>query len=353
MTDKAMMKPTKTTSIIILIWLTLLLPACTTQPMPTSTPTPAASATPTLMGDGPITPHPGNPVLPLGAADSWDSSAVFSPRVILKDGIYHMFYNGSADDTLPTMAIGYATSSNGWTFTRQAAEPILTGDERGFDARQVNRGVPLLDGDQWVLYYNAGGGQGGAGKAIGRATAHDPIGPWKRNEQPVLLVGDPEAWDADYVVPESVLLTDEGYVLYYTGGNLYGSIAMIGMATSSDGITWKKRGEPVLRPGPEGSWDGIGVWGCAVLPTEDGWEMFYTGGSETSVSIGYATSPDGINWNKHEGNPILSPGDDPATSMQILQSPSVIKTGATYVIYYDYGVTGGGIGLAIGDTLPH
>jgi len=324
----------------------LTLSACT-SPAPTVT-TPPAAATPDTP-TGPITPDANNPVFTVGEADAWDSGAVFSPRVALKDGVYHMFYNGSADATLPTMAIGYATSTDGRVFTRQAAEPILEGDGRGFDARQVSSGVPLLDGDQWVLYYNAGGGQGAAGKAIGRATALDPTGPWKRDNQPVLLVSsyESQAWDTDYIVPESVLLTDEGYVMYYTSGSRQdGIVAAIGMATSPDGINWTKHGEPVLVPGPEGSWDTVGVWGCTVLQA-GAWAMFYTGGGETGAGIGYAVSADGIHWTKHEGNPILSPADDPAAAgvTPVLQSPSVVMDGSVYVMYYDYGVSFGGIGV--------
>ncbi len=356
---------TKVTQVIqteMLIVAVLILSACAPLPTPTSSPPPAspvtesspppvATTTPNLQS-GPITPYPGNPILTLGDPEAWDHGAVFGPRVVLTGGVYHLFYNGSSDSTLTKMAIGYATSSDGRAFTRPIPGPILAGDERGFDGRQVNRGVPVFDGHQWILYYNAGGGPGSVGKSIGRATASDPVGPWERSDQPVLIVGQPGSWDDDYIVPESVLLTDEGYVMYYTGGSRTGS-AMIGLATSTDGISWKKRPDPVLRPGSEGSWDAMGVWGCAVLPPENGtdWEMFYTGGGETSVAIGYATSSDGIEWNKYADNPVLSADDDPASSIPILQSPSVIREGSTYVIYYDYGATESGIGVGVGSAI--
>ncbi len=337
--------------------LSLMLVACGSSPTPapTATPTPRPTATPDII-TGPLASNADNPVFTVGEAAAWDSGVVFSPRVVLKDGTYHLFYNGSADDTLPTMAIGYAVSTDGRAFTRPTDEPILTGDGRGFDARQVSSGVPLFDGDRWVLYYNAGGGQGSAGKAIGRATASHPAGPWKRDNQPVLLVGryESKAWDTDYIVPESVLLTDEGYVMYYTSGNRQnGIVAAIGMATSPDGITWTKHGEPVLQPGTEGSWDTVGVWGCTVLQAED-WEMFYTGGGEMGASIGYAVSPDGIHWTKREGNPIFSPRDDPTAAdlTPVIQSPSVVMNGSVYVMYYDYGPSFGGIGLAMGNSIP-
>ena len=48
----------------------------------------------------------------------------------------------------------------------------------------------------------------------------------------------------------------------------------------------------------------------------DVYKMWYTGynGAPSNIegkaeyAIGYATSPDGVNWTKHEGNPIFGPG---------------------------------------------
>jgi hypothetical protein len=358
------MVPTRQILLTTLL-LSLTLSACASLPTPAPTATataPPATATPDTLS-GPITPYADNPVFTVAEPEAWDSGAVFNPRVVFEDGIYHMFYNGSTDATLPTMAIGYAASADGRAFTRQTAEPILAGDGRGFDARQASSGVPLLEGDTWVLYYNAGGGPG-PGSAIGRATAAEPAGPWNRGSQPVLLVGGPSQWDADFIIPESVLATDEGYVMYYTGGGAWPeSTALIGRATSPDGITWTKyddpatgdapfaQSDPVLPVGPDGSWDSTSVWGCAVLKTSSGWEMFYTGSDGQQVQIGYAASPDGIHWTKFEDNPILTPVMDSLLSqdaLPILQSPSVIAQGSTYIVYYDYGVSTGSIGVATG-----
>ena len=71
------------------------------------------------------------------------------------DGLYHMFYNGSPNPDAASTAIGYATSPDGRSFTRHASNPILAGDETGFDALQVGYGAPLVVEDTWILYYNA------------------------------------------------------------------------------------------------------------------------------------------------------------------------------------------------------
>jgi len=57
--------------------------------------------------------------------------------------------------------------------------------------------------------------------------------------KPVLEPGSKGSWDEVRVDTPSVVKTDDGYAMYYAGASADGVI-MIGMATSSDGITWKK-----------------------------------------------------------------------------------------------------------------
>ena len=53
--------------------------------------------------------------------------------------------------------------------------------------------------------------------------------------------------------------------------------------------------------------------------------------------IGYASSQDGVDWSKHQGNPILRPHSDPAAvDDDELNHPSVVKDGSNYYLYYSY-----------------
>ncbi len=339
---------------------------------PTNTPEPTKTTEPTVMSvatDTPapiktgFTPYSNNPVLVPGAPGSWDDEAVFGTYVMFKDGLYHMLYNGSASPEIKPVAIGYATSPDGRSFTRHAPNPILAGDETGFDAIQVSDGVLLLETDTWMLYYNAGVGPG-PGKTIGRATAPDPGGPWERGMHWVLLVGSSSEWDSGFVVPENVIATDKGYAMYYIGGtDQMDEPAMIGLATSPDGVTWTKyndpdtteppfaESDPVLQPGSPDNWDSGSIWGCSALKTASGWEMFYSGSSTRGVQIGYAASADGIHWTKYTGNPILAPEADRVAIEKesfVLEAPSIIVNDPTYLLFYDYGFPRGSIGMAIG-----
>ena len=100
-----------------------------------------------------------------------------------------------------------------------------------------------------------------------------------------------------------------GYKMWYGGYNANLSVTGIGYATSPDGITWEKyANNPVLLPGASGQWDHV-VFGSRVLFIDNNYYMFFTG--ETvgyqSDKIGLATSTDGLVWTKYPSNPVLQP----------------------------------------------
>ena len=101
----------------------------------------------------------------------------------------------------------------------------------------------IKDGASYVMYY-AGLDSSGTAK-IGRATAPAPSGPYTRGPSPVLEVGTASEFDATSVKDPVVVKAGAGdYRMLYTGvETLEGNrIERVGYATSSDGISWTKRG---------------------------------------------------------------------------------------------------------------
>jgi hypothetical protein len=104
--------------------------------------------------------------------------------------------------------------------------------------------------------------------------------------------------------------------------------ASIGHAVSRDLIHWKEL--PVaLRKGPQGSYDdGPLFTGCTVEHNNKMY-LFYCGnqnlGGRNPQSMCLATSPssDGVNFNRHAGNPIIEP--DPARYYSIQEPPAPFK----------------------------
>ncbi|MCH7870554.1 MAG: hypothetical protein IID33_02530, partial [Planctomycetes bacterium] len=130
------------------------------------------------------------------------------------------------------------------------------------------------------------------------------------------ILGSPEpgggAGDADEVgiLSPWVVHHDDIYKMWYTGidANVTHHICY---ATSLDGITWQKYNDnPVLPVGDNEEFDSWRIHGAPVLINENGYHMWY-GGRSISVGarIGYAHSSDGINWTKLNTIPVLSPDE--------------------------------------------
>jgi len=297
-----------------------------------------------------------NPVMELGNPGEWDGGSAVTPDVIQVDDTYYLFYVGTITAFVEPSTIGFATSTNGITWTKSISNPIFAADGSGFDAAFVADPEIFYEDGEWTLYYGAAPSPPITlhDYQIGRATASDPGGPWTRDENPVLTLGSSGEWDSAFVLPTSILRTSDGYTMYYSGGADFFSAEdfMTGMATSPDGITWTKyddpsttgapyaESDPVLQPGGVGAWDSGMAWLGQVRHTACGWEMFYTGATSLSdAAIGYATSQDGIQWTKDDTNPIYDAMDDPVaqTLGDVVESASVVDMGIERWMYYDYG----------------
>ena len=323
--------------ILFPVYILLLLSACaapaTSVPtvVPTaipSTPTVAATSTPVVTA----TPAPfftlysDKPIVPKGQPGTWDDRFTDPGAVIYHDGMFHMFRNGFRDFPAESQ-MGYVTSPDGYTWTKQGDDPVLKTSDVPYAKIAMYASSVLWEDGCWVLYfYTWDSISFPASSVIGRAT-ECVIGPaiakWTTDPEPVLKPGAVGEWDEKQVLAPHVLKTDSGYIMYYSGVGASGT-QQIGMATSRDGVRWTKyndpattdkpyaEGDPVFRPADKGAWDGAWVHQPRVFQTADGWAMIYRGTSDnrgSNMKLGLATSTDGIHWERFAGNPIFKPSD--------------------------------------------
>ena len=63
--------------------------------------------------------------------------------------------------------------------------------------------------------------------------------------------------------------------------------------------------------------------------------MWYSGGEQYEPNaIGYATSPDGLKWTRHEKNPIFRPDPKNAWEKDRVTACQVVRQGDWYVMFY-------------------
>ena len=173
----------------------------------------------------------------------------------------------------------------------------------------VNRPVVIRQKDVYRMWYT---GQAKGHSWIGYAISPDGK-TWKRmSQQPVLVADQP--WEKVAVMCPHVLWDEASklYRVWYSGGEQYEPNA-IGYATSPDGLIWTKHpGNPIFVPDPNAAWEKHKVTACQVVRHGDWHLMFYIGfRDDHHAQIGIARSKDGITgWQRHPANPIVRPGRD-------------------------------------------
>lgn len=303
-----------------------------------------------------------NPALEDGSG--WEAAWTFAPGVIYHNNQFHMFYTGWSHSR--NIRIGYAISDNGLDFERVSDEFVL---EYAPDEPTVGIWTPVphvTEDGTWILYVGKNENQRLTNEVL-RATAANPEGPWTWDETPI-YAADEAGWDAK-LLPESMARTPEGgFIMAYESN--WCSDTEIGLLFSEDGETWQAHNDPatgngryqfsdpILSPSNvEEDWDRQALSSPLIFATDDGYELFYIGqynniGNTMSKFryswMGYATSADGINWERYEANPVIE-----LTGERGCPWMSGVKVDDTYYLYMALSQGSVGIGVITGTIEPN
>jgi predicted GH43/DUF377 family glycosyl hydrolase len=269
--------------------------------------------------------YEGNPVLV--SSGTWETAGVLGPRVLKVGTLYMMWYTALSTNR----QISLATSEDGIHWTKSAANPVLgIGKPGEFDSEHVTYGRILLHQDRYWMWYS---GYNGQVWQIGLATSPDGIHWTKHSGNPVLTVGKVGEWDEAGVVAPVIIFDGHIFKMWYNGnGSPY--IQAGGYAESSDGIIWKKfSNNPVFTPVPN-DWESRSIGMNTIIFSGGIYHLWYGAGGETRNGLGYATSTDGINWERNKSNPILLPGASNAWDGTVLGGFSVWRENGVYKMWY-------------------
>ena len=265
-------------------------------------------------------------VLNLGTRGDFDDKGIESPTVIqLKDGSYAMWYRGQtyADKIGRLM---YATSQDGLTWTKSGVVMIPT---EKYEGDKVNPMTVILENSVYKLWY---GGEAYGGCAC-YATSPDGINWTKYPANPVLKKTSGN-WDNEGAGGQhKVIKSGNTYIMYYKG---YGSDdpgwVFYGMAESSDGIAWAKKGK-ALSPDPSFC-DSIALRNFAAFRVNGNFCIMYAMASNLQLFL--ASSKDGKNYSN---NGLVFPkGQTPGGyDEKWATSPCILIVGDTVRMWYEGG----------------
>ena len=191
-----------------------------------------------------------------GPPESWTSDYVSLATVDWDGKLYRMWFVGGAKTDDPRAPYGYydriglATSSDGihWELANEGKPVLDLGPPGSLDSKGLAHPCVLRVGKQYMMWYGAidGTQAGDLGLSPGQvrvericlATSTDGVH-WTRAHggKPVLDIGPPGSIDSIQATGMQVVRKDDQFVMWY---GAYNGLHTIAMATSPDGIHWKK-----------------------------------------------------------------------------------------------------------------
>lgn len=255
----------------------------------------------------------------------YDGRGIGYPIVLKDDSVYRMWYlniQNQPDSNGAMSSIGLATSNDGSIWTHYSKTPVMKPIINGWNSVIMATGPVIKEGDTYKMYYD-GYGKNGVVFKIGMATSKDGI-IWEQRTEPILQGSS--GWENNSIGVWGVVKVNGIYYMYYHSHS-------IGVATSTDGITWTKySGNPIITPSQ--SWERSAVGMASVIYDNGEFKMVYQN-EDYSQSFGYATSKDGLNWTKDVSNPIFSRIKINNTWAQTaIAYASITKVGTQERIYY-------------------
>jgi predicted GH43/DUF377 family glycosyl hydrolase len=251
-----------------------------------------------------------------------------NPSVVRYQGLTNLYsiFNGKFWST------AIATSNDGLNWQPQGV--ALTPGPQPWEGGYIAANGSAL-ADRGIIWYWYVAGPRNAG-AIGLARPAAGARAWRKEAQPVLRHGPFESWDERAVADPYVIRAGAYLYMYYLGQDrAQPPQQRIGIARSTNGIHWDKlRANPVLEPGPPGSFDEAGDGEPAVWQSHGFYWMLVTGRDFSERRrLGLARSNDGVHWTRL---PAAFKGAS-AWDSQVICDPTVIVNGNEIEVWFGGG----------------
>jgi predicted GH43/DUF377 family glycosyl hydrolase len=168
---------------------------------------------------------------------------------------------------------------------------------------------------------------------------------WNLRDKQVVKVGD--GLKKMYWGDPSIIKEGDTYRMWFTGGDMKGlNHVRVYHATSLNGIDWDIDTTPIFKEGPKGTWDDERTETPSVIKVGDTYHMYYTGfktgDTVARFNLGHATSKDGFKWTRDPSNPIVRNHDDVSKwGLYYVAEPAAVYNPKDKLFYLYYGTAKG------------
>jgi beta-1,2-mannobiose phosphorylase / 1,2-beta-oligomannan phosphorylase len=231
-----------------------------------------------------------NPVFSGTGANTWDEEIRERGYILKEEDGYHLWYTGYRKDSAEkTKYLGYATSPDGYRWTRYKDNPVFT--------ESWVEDMMVIKSDS--LYFMFAEGRNDIAHML---TSNDKIH-WKDHGSLQIHYSNGKPLNEGPYGTPTVLKEDSIWYLFYERND-----EAIWLATSKDLKAWTNvQDDPVLNKGPE-AYDKFGLALNQVIKYKGSYYGYYHGTAfkdwhewSTNVSV----SKDLIHWKKYDSNPIM------------------------------------------------
>ena len=210
------------------------------------------------------------------------------PFVLKREDGYHMWYTGQVKPGAKDghSWIGYATSPDGVTWKRMSDKPVLSFDQPWELNIAVMCPSVIWDEQTKLFQMWYSGGEQNEPNAVGYATSPDGLTWTKCAANPVFSAEPKNWWEKHKVAGVQVIKTKDWYLMFYIGYETE-PLARICLARSKDGITnWQRHpANPIVFPGKD-KWDHDACYKPYAIFDGTKWLLWYNGRHGSLEQIG-------------------------------------------------------------------
>ncbi|OGG22354.1 hypothetical protein A3D03_06685 [Candidatus Gottesmanbacteria bacterium RIFCSPHIGHO2_02_FULL_40_13] len=278
-----------------------------------------------------------HPVLPVGSSSQWDSKIAGAPSVLLENGKYRMWYEGSDGGK---WVIGYAESIDGIIWDKQPSY-LLSGFDTSTNFNLNDPNVIKFNNKYYMWF-------GSSTRSLNNFHINFTLSNdgfiW--NQPTFNILPEKNSWEFGLGTSFPFVLYDKGiYKMWFASQGVLNNIDKwrLGYAESEDNIIWHKKASPFLESLPS---EGVDLGRPYILKENGIYHLWY----HSDKNIYHAYSYDGINFIRDKDNPVLKPGPQQFDNLRVT-TPFVLHVDNKYYMFYTGMSTDGKwqIGLATSD----